>query len=810
MKKKVIIFFIFLSFFSFFCLNITSVLAQTPINNTNFSQVSNNFSDDINNPPSVLGLLDVLTTIWSWLADTYTTVANFITNLPFFSKPRPTAVDTSKLNNDYTRDDKNINTRAMPEKIKKYRKGVWFYEVLTTKKYKQDDQLIENINQTNCPKNMRIADVIYFYYVNQDKYPKILYKRDQIDTPIDYPSAEIESLNVHLNFPDDCYINAYNNLPDVPIGWFFLGQNYDDDTSSLLSTQLNESVRTIMANNAQGETAPSDVTNELEARLIAEDTDKQERNMLLHLIPEKEHTTIPCGDNSTKNRNYLRIAYANTLYPENWPRNDFNSGKTIDGLTVDGGGTSSGENTASMSQHGSHGMSLYGYDYKQILSAYFGDVTTLIKKIKDESLTISVFVQTNYGTDSFDSCEKLRSGEKFMPNIEAGEGGFKLVSKHPKVIEECVKGVDYVPILETYTDPDTGETKTRETNKYQEKVPNTCRGFIKDLNLVDYLLGIAETPVSWHIEFQKAHIIVCRQHGLDSKSGTATRTNGEELGEWVYNNANTQAFRCDQANGVGSTSNLAVAVKLTNGEYVVSKNDGNEAYVSERSFFGRAQTEPPFFDGTAFENLSMIKHSGYYNSVTGICFVGIKLDPDYDNKSSVTSYTNNNLPVFNELSHQSPIIKKYDIANVDNGKWLETYSGNSQLSADTKVLGEQTFQNDCKLDSRIFPALNSLIASLGQDISDNQIGFNNCYRSITDQNKLWINTLKKWGSETEAIKYINKPGESPHHTGRAIDFADKNGKLNTNSSVYQWLVKNGSRFGFYNYQLEPQHWVYNP
>lgn len=807
MKKKLLI---FLVLFSFFCSNTNHVLAQTPSINTNFSQISESHSNDFNNPPSVLGMLDVLRTIWDWLTDTYETIANFLTNnLPFFSKPRPTPEDTSKFNNDYTRKDKNINTRAMPEKMKAYRKGVWFYDILIPdngiQKYDQKEALIVNNGvRPDCPNEMKVIDIIYYFYKNQEKHPKILYKRGQIDTPVDYPGDVIESLHVNLTSPDDCYINAYNNLPDPPIGWFFLSEenSVGDDTASLLSTQLNESIRTIIPNNAHGETAPSNVLNEIEARLIAEDTDKQERNMLLHLIPEAEHAIIPCGDNSTKNRNYLRIAYANTLYPENWPRNDFNSGKTMDGLTITEGGTPNENETASMSQHGAHGMSLHAYDYKQILSAYFGDVTTKLKEEgkTDENLTISVFITETYGDDSFESCANLPSGEKFMPDIENGQGGFKKAGDGKSLVE-CQRGIDYEEIIETYIDPITKETKTRPTGKYQEKIPGTCRPFIKDMKLRDYLYGIAETPVSWHLEYQKAHIIVCRQHGLNHKSGTAITTDGIDLGEWVYNNANVQAFRCDQANsGIGSTSNLAVAVRLTDREYAVYNNDGSAVPVEERSFFGRQQIVPPFFDGTIYENLSMVKYNGYYDSVTGICFTALTPNLDDNNNSETT-----------KTSNQSPIIKNYDIATIDNGKFLETYSfNNNQTNVNTQVLGIQSYSEKCYLDSQIFPSLNSLISSLNQDIPDNQIILNSCYRSLTDQNKLWINALKKWGSEAEAIKHTNKPGESPHHTGRAIDFADKNGKLNTNSSVYQWLVKNGSRFGFYNYQLEPEHWVYNP
>lgn len=58
---------------------------------------------------------------------------------------------------------------------------------------------------------------------------------------------------------------------------------------------------------------------------------------------------------------------------------------------------------------------------------------------------------------------------------------------------------------------------------------------------------------------------------------------------------------------------------------------------------------------------------------------------------------------------------------------------------------------------------------------------------------------------------------SPHFTGRALDLyvggdpvstADHNRHLQINTPVYQWLVKNAARFGFYPYFYEPWHWEY--
>jgi D-alanyl-D-alanine carboxypeptidase len=58
---------------------------------------------------------------------------------------------------------------------------------------------------------------------------------------------------------------------------------------------------------------------------------------------------------------------------------------------------------------------------------------------------------------------------------------------------------------------------------------------------------------------------------------------------------------------------------------------------------------------------------------------------------------------------------------------------------------------------------------------------------------------------------------SPHFTGRALDLyvgadpvdtRDSNRALQVQTRVYQWLVKNGERFGFRPYCYEPWHWEY--
>lgn len=60
---------------------------------------------------------------------------------------------------------------------------------------------------------------------------------------------------------------------------------------------------------------------------------------------------------------------------------------------------------------------------------------------------------------------------------------------------------------------------------------------------------------------------------------------------------------------------------------------------------------------------------------------------------------------------------------------------------------------------------------------------------------------------------------SPHFTGHALDLyvggepvstRQDNRALQTRTQVYQWLVNNAEKFGFYPYFYEPWHWEYHP
>jgi D-alanyl-D-alanine carboxypeptidase len=109
-------------------------------------------------------------------------------------------------------------------------------------------------------------------------------------------------------------------------------------------------------------------------------------------------------------------------------------------------------------------------------------------------------------------------------------------------------------------------------------------------------------------------------------------------------------------------------------------------------------------------------------------------------------------------------------------------------------------------------------AASGQGI---EIQIVSAFRSIGRQSEIVEAKRVSGLSDEEIFKVSARPGYSEHHTGRAIDITTP-GFLALeeefeDSEAFQWLVKNGNRFGFYlsyprenRYGIiyEPWHWCY--
>ncbi len=101
--------------------------------------------------------------------------------------------------------------------------------------------------------------------------------------------------------------------------------------------------------------------------------------------------------------------------------------------------------------------------------------------------------------------------------------------------------------------------------------------------------------------------------------------------------------------------------------------------------------------------------------------------------------------------------------------------------------------------------------TLDQDSKENWLKIISAFRSPAYQAQL----RRQSPGSSRAGLAVN----SPHFTGRALDLYvggvpvstnDQNRATQVNTKVYQWMVKNAERYGFYPYFYEPWHWEYRP
>lgn len=86
------------------------------------------------------------------------------------------------------------------------------------------------------------------------------------------------------------------------------------------------------------------------------------------------------------------------------------------------------------------------------------------------------------------------------------------------------------------------------------------------------------------------------------------------------------------------------------------------------------------------------------------------------------------------------------------------------------------------------------------------------YRSVAEQEILYANALKKYGSAAAAAPFVAKPGSSSHHTGYTVDFYLG---YPTNSEyvpeikktkAYKFLAQIAPKYGLWQLPSEPWHW----
>lgn len=130
-----------------------------------------------------------------------------------------------------------------------------------------------------------------------------------------------------------------------------------------------------------------------------------------------------------------------------------------------------------------------------------------------------------------------------------------------------------------------------------------------------------------------------------------------------------------------------------------------------------------------------------------------------------------------------------------------------------------------KVDKRIIGELKEMMKAM-KSAGINNIWIQSAYRSVEYQKNLYDNKINEYLSsgitieEAERLtsEYINKPGESEHNLGLAVDFNRVNDDFE-NTMAFRWLSENAKDYGFIlrypeekacttGIAYEPWHWRY--
>lgn len=130
-----------------------------------------------------------------------------------------------------------------------------------------------------------------------------------------------------------------------------------------------------------------------------------------------------------------------------------------------------------------------------------------------------------------------------------------------------------------------------------------------------------------------------------------------------------------------------------------------------------------------------------------------------------------------------------------------------------------------QVDKRIIGELKEMMQAM-KSAGINNIWVQSAYRSIEYQEKLYNNKINEYlrlgltrqEAEKLTLEYINKPGESEHNLGLAVDFNRVNDEFK-NTKAFEWLSKNAKDYGFVmrypeekanitGIEYEPWHWRY--
>ena len=119
--------------------------------------------------------------------------------------------------------------------------------------------------------------------------------------------------------------------------------------------------------------------------------------------------------------------------------------------------------------------------------------------------------------------------------------------------------------------------------------------------------------------------------------------------------------------------------------------------------------------------------------------------------------------------------------------------------------GTTVFENTdpavVNLDPKLLRALRQAATDAGGDGVEFEV--NSGWRSRKDQARLFREAVAKYGSKTEAARWVARPGTSAHQSGEAIDLGP--------ARATAWLSGHGARYGLCPiYGNEPWHYELRP
>jgi hypothetical protein len=115
------------------------------------------------------------------------------------------------------------------------------------------------------------------------------------------------------------------------------------------------------------------------------------------------------------------------------------------------------------------------------------------------------------------------------------------------------------------------------------------------------------------------------------------------------------------------------------------------------------------------------------------------------------------------------------------------------------------FDDETPAVANLDPALLAALRQAAKDAADDGVEFrvNGGWRSPEYQNQLRREAVSRYGSETEAARWVATPATSAHVLGNAVDIGPGEAKA--------WLSEHGARYGLCQiYRNEPWHYELRP